>query len=122
MLLTWSRVVNETAVRGLTVVTSTRHIENMPDQPRAYEALAGDVPLGGVYANTVEIWHTSHEFTVEFLAGLPPGASGEARAVYVARLKIPPELAWKLTKILIQHIDRFERANPHRPIAPPPTD
>ena len=30
----------------------------------------GSVPLGGVYANVVNVWHTGLEFTLEFAVSL----------------------------------------------------
>ena len=44
----------------------------------------GSVPLGGVYANLVSVWHTSLEFTLEFVVSLPSG-SDAMDAISVAR-------------------------------------
>ena len=67
----------------------------------------GSVPLGGVYANLVDVWHTALEFTVEFAVSLPAG-SGMADAVCVAWMKVPPQVAWDLARLLSDHVADYE--------------
>ena len=49
----------------------------------------GSVPLGGVYANVVNVWHTVLEFTLEFAVSLREQRQSP-NAVYVAWMKVPP--------------------------------
>ena len=78
-----------------------------PDSPPTSVLMDGSVPLGGVYANLVDVWHTALEFTVEFAVSLPAG-SGMADAVCVAWMKVPPPVAWDLARLLSDHVADYE--------------
>ena len=67
----------------------------------------GSVPLGGVYANLVHVWHTALEFTVEFAVSLPVMPE-TPEAVCVAWMKVPPQVAWELTKLLSEQVAKYE--------------
>ena len=67
----------------------------------------GSVPLGGVYANLVHVWHTALEFTVEFAVSLP-AMPETPDAVCVAWMKVPPQVAWELTKLLSEQVAKYE--------------
>ena len=67
----------------------------------------GSVPLGGVYANVVSVWHTGLEFTLEFAVSLREGAQ-LPDAVYVAWMKVPPRVAWELAQQISNHVAQFE--------------
>ena len=67
----------------------------------------GSVPLGGVYANLVHVWHTALEFTVEFAVSLPSGPD-MPDAVCVAWMKVPPQVAWNLARLLSDHVAEYE--------------
>ena len=47
--------------------------EMISDHSNSNVLMDGSVPLGGVYANLVHVWHTGLEFTVEFAVSLPSG-------------------------------------------------
>ena len=79
----------------------------------------GSVPLGGVYANLVNVWHTSLEFTLEFAVSLPSGPD-PIDAISVARLKVHPQVAWELAQTISEHVARYEEA--HGPFTPLPPD
>ncbi len=64
-------------------------------------------PLGGVYANLVNVWHTGFEFTLEFAVSLPSGPE-QIEATQVARLKLPPQIAWRLAQIISHHVAAYE--------------
>ena len=68
----------------------------------------GSVPHGGVYANLVSVWHTQFEFTMEFAVSLAPRPD-MPDAVYVALVKVPPQVAWKLAQQLSAHVAQHER-------------
>ena len=61
----------------------------------------GSVPLGGVYANLVHVWHTALEFTVEFAVSLP-AMPETPDAVCVAWMKVPPQAAWELDEAAVR--------------------
>ena len=67
----------------------------------------GSVPLGGVYANVVNVWHTGLELTLEFAVSLREG-SHLPDAVYVAWMKVPPRVAWELAQQISNHVAQFE--------------
>ena len=83
-----------------------------------------EVPLGGVYANMANVWHTGLEFTLEFAVSLPtsegPTSEGHSDssehgipifgAVTVARLKVPPQVAWSLARMIADQVAEFEKA------------
>ena len=76
------------------------------------------MPLGGVYANLVHVWHTALEFTVEFAVSLP-AMPVTPDAVCVAWMKVPPQVAWELTKLLSEQVakceEQYGRFTPHPP-------
>ena len=67
----------------------------------------GSVPLGGVYANLVHVWHSALEFTVEFAVSLP-AMPETPDAVCVAWMKVPPQVAWELARQISDHVAQFE--------------
>ena len=67
----------------------------------------GSFPLGGVYANSVSVWHSRFEFTLEFAVSLPSRPE-MPDAVYVAWVKVPPSVAWRLAQELSDHVARYE--------------
>jgi len=67
---------------------------------------------GGAYANMVGVWHTGHEFTLDFSVTLPTReAEGGAAIVpcqVVARLKIAPTLIFDLMRALNENMTKYE--------------
>ena len=65
----------------------------MAEGPPSVTLMQDDsVPLGGVYANFANVWHTRFEFTLDFGASLPSGPD-ELGFALAARVKLPPEIA-----------------------------
>ncbi len=78
------------------------------------------VPSGGVYANDARIWHTHHEFTVDFLAPwLHPIPDNESPLI-VARIRIPSTAMFDIVRKLSNGIGEYEAE--HGPLTPPPTE
>ncbi len=71
---------------------------------------------GGVYANFLGVWHTAHEFTLDFSATLPaePIESPEDGAVMhvpcrvTARIKVPPTLVFDIIRALNDNLTGYE--------------
>lgn len=67
---------------------------------------------GGVYANTLAVWHTGHEFTLDFAVTLPSREDDAGGTIVpcsvVARVKIPPTLAFDIIKTLNENMTRYE--------------
>lgn len=76
----------------------------------------------GAYANLVGVWHTPHEFAIDFCVVQPflPGGPG---AKVVSRVRIPPTIVFDLLKTLNQNLTEYENtfgeikrpANPDMP-------
>lgn len=72
---------------------------------------------GGVYANLLNVWHTAHEFTLDFAATLPaqrgPGEGGEEMlrvpAKVTARVKIAPTIVFDVIRALNENMTRYEQ-------------
>jgi hypothetical protein len=63
----------------------------------------------GVYANLLSVWHTHHEFTLDFATTLPTeGAVQPARVV--ARVKLPPTVMFAVLRTLNENLTMFEQA------------
>jgi hypothetical protein len=78
-----------------------------------------DVPeeeRGGRYSNFLAVWHTGHEFTLDFAATQPPqppdSSDEESRAVVpcqvVARVRIPVSLVFDVLRTLNENMTRYE--------------
>lgn len=87
-----------------------------------------DVPLeetGGRYANFLAVWHTVHEFTLDFASTQPPQAEdpedGESPVVVpchvVARVRIPVSVVFDVLRALNENMTRYEQTygEIHRP-------
>lgn len=70
----------------------------------------------GVYANGVGVWFSQNEFTLDFVVNLPneqvTDAAGHQVVIgpheVVARVKIPPRLAFEVLKQLNAGLGRYE--------------
>jgi hypothetical protein len=69
---------------------------------------------GGVYANVLGVWHTGHEFTLDFAVTQPPIVPEnpvEPVAVpcrVVTRVKIPPSVIFDVLRALNQNMTIYE--------------
>lgn len=96
----------------------------MVDQPQEVSIrLDEDVPAGGVYANFAGVWHTEHEFTLDFavLPHSPIGSDSDSvEGLIVSRVKIPPSVIFAVVRAISENIDKYE--NQHGALTPPPPD
>ncbi len=80
-------------------------------QPARFDVRVPPDAEAGSYANFVTVWHSPHEFTIDFSATLPP-VPGEGELVVpcqvVARLKIAPTLIFDLMQALNDNMGRYE--------------
>jgi hypothetical protein len=69
---------------------------------------------GGVYANILGVWHTGHEFTLDFAVTQPtlvptdPSEPATVPCRVVTRVKIPPSLIFDIMRALNENMDRYE--------------
>jgi len=70
----------------------------------------------GRYANLLGIWHTGHEFTLDFSVtgpAMPPEAPDDPLTIpcqVVARVKIAPSLVFDLLQALNENMTRYEES------------
>lgn len=70
----------------------------------------------GAYANLASVWHSPHEFTIDFAATLPPetrkGPDGQDMTVIparvTARVKLPVSVVFDLLKAINDNMTRYE--------------
>jgi hypothetical protein len=85
------------------------------EPPTHYELRVPPEIEGGVYANFLGVWHTAHEFTLDFAATLPaePMESPDGPAIRVpcrvtARVKVPPTLVFEILRALNLNMTGYE--------------
>lgn len=85
------------------------------DPPTQYELRVPPELEGGVYANFLGVWHTAHEFTLDFAATLPaePVETPDGQLVKVpcrvtARIKVPPTLVFEVLRALNLNMTGYE--------------
>jgi Protein of unknown function (DUF3467) len=72
----------------------------------------------GVYANFLGVWHTAHEFTLDFAQIQPaqvddpedPSSPVTLPARVVARVKIPVTVVFDVIRALNENMTRYEQA------------
>jgi hypothetical protein len=82
----------------------------MPEEA-SFEVRLSEEMEPGVYANFLGVWHTGHEFTLDFAATQPPTSTDEGTVVpcrVVARVKIPPTLVFDIIKTLNANLTGYE--------------
>lgn len=89
-----------------------------PPLPTMIEVHGDPGQSGGVYANALSIWHTAHEFTLDFLVNSTPPQPAQTqegqtviRAPYqlVARVRIPPSVAFDVIRAVNENMTNFEQ-------------
>jgi hypothetical protein len=94
------------ADRRLAAVTE----ERTPRRPR-FQVLVPDELQGGAYANALNVWHTAHEFTLDFGATLPAERRPEGVVVPIrvaARVKVPPSVLFEMIRAINENMTRYE--------------
>lgn len=80
-----------------------------------------DVPAeetGGTYANFLAVWHTAHEFTLDFAATQPPQRTDPedeqsplvVPCAVVSRVRIPVSVVFDVLRALNENMTRYEEA------------
>jgi len=59
-----------------------------------------------VYANTVVVWHSPHEFTLE--CGVLPAHPGSNALALGARIRIPTTVIFHLARAIADNISQYE--------------
>jgi Protein of unknown function (DUF3467) len=85
------------------------------EQPQAV-SFAVNVPPEldvGAYANFLTVWHSPHDFTLDFAVTQPvqptaPGAPVQVPCSVVARVKIPTTVIFDVLRALNENMTRYE--------------
>ena len=69
---------------------------------------------GGVYANSVTLWHTGHEFTFDFCSSLPTRQDEDGSMTVplrvVSRIKLPVSVIFDLLQAINTDMTKYEAA------------
>jgi hypothetical protein len=93
--------------------------EQQPDErPTQFEIQIAPELESGVYANFLSVWHTAHEFTLDFAATQPPQVPDETEPTsplrvpcrVVARVKIPVTVVFALIRAIHDNMTRYEQS------------
>ena len=90
----------------------------MPEEPRVNFQIEVPDQLPNIYANFLAVWHSQHEFTLDFMVtGMPvpggdagPGGTVNVPAKVVARIKIPPTVVDDILRALATNVSIREDA------------
>jgi hypothetical protein len=85
-------------------------------QPLQFEMQISEALANGAYANFLGVWHTAHEFTLDFAVTQPPamGQTPDGTAVtrvpcqVVARVKVPPTVLFDFLRTLNENLTTWE--------------
>ncbi len=68
--------------------------------------------VAGHYANLVGVWHTQHDFAIDFCVIQPfaGGENGTMSAQVVSRVRLPPTIVFDLLRSLNENLADFESA------------
>ena len=90
----------------------------VPPQVQYEFTLAEQRISSGVYANFLGVWHTPHEFTLDFAVTQPPsmvqGPDGEpitrVPCEIVARVRVPPTVLFDFLRSINENLTNYEAA------------
>ncbi len=83
----------------------------MSDQPQNLQVNVPPEQVAGHYANLVGVWHTPHEFAIDFCVIQPfAGQPDSMAAQVVARVRIPPTLVFDLLRAVNENLGQYEDA------------
>ena len=88
-----------------------------PEQPALhFELQIAEALTPGAYANFLGVWHTAHEFTLDFAVTQPPavGEMPDGTTVtrvpcqVVSRVKVPPTVMFDFLRTLNENLTNWE--------------
>ena len=81
----------------------------MVDEPQNLNVVVPPDQAVGNYASIVGVWHTPHEFVIDFCVVQPFLTDGPGAQV-VSRVRIPPTIVFEILKTLNQNLTEYEDA------------
>lgn len=94
------------------------------DSPVQFSLTMPEDLQGGVYANMANVWHTTHEFTIDFFAQALPGSVEDGSGaqvvpfVGVTRVRVPPSVIFELARAISINVDNWEQSTGRQVSAP----
>jgi hypothetical protein len=87
-----------------------------PDPPVRFELSISESDVVGVYSNFLGVWHTAHEFTLDFAVTQPasPGTDENGNVVtrvpcqVVARVRVPPTVLFDFLRTINENLTNYE--------------
>ncbi|HEX4490742.1 MAG TPA: DUF3467 domain-containing protein [Acidimicrobiia bacterium] len=89
----------------------------MSSEPQVrFEMSISENEVVGVYSNFLGVWHTPHEFTLDFAVTQPamPGTDEDGNAVtrvpcqVVARVRVPPTVLFDFLRTINENLSNYE--------------
>jgi hypothetical protein len=89
----------------------------MAEEPQVrFEMSISESDVIGAYSNFLGVWHTAHEFTLDFAVTQPAmaGADEEGNAVtrvpcqVVARVRVPPTVLFDFLRTINDNLSTYE--------------
>lgn len=84
---------------------------NASPEPIFEMQVPGDLEVG-FYANFLAVWHSPHDFTMDFAVTGQPQLTGDGQVTVpcrvIARIKIPPTVAEDMLQALATNVTRYE--------------
>jgi hypothetical protein len=89
----------------------------MAEEPQVrFEMSISENDVIGVYSNFLGVWHTAHEFTLDFAVTQPAmaGADEQGNAVtrvpcqVVARVRVPPTVLFDFLRTINDNLSTYE--------------
>jgi hypothetical protein len=81
----------------------------MPEESPNVQLNVPPDKIAGSYANVVSVWHTPHDFAIDFCINQPYASGPNALAVQVvSRVRIPPTIVLDLLRALNDNLGQYE--------------
>jgi Protein of unknown function (DUF3467) len=80
-------------------------------EPQGINVVVPEDQIAGHYANIVSVWHTPHEFAIDFAVIQPfaGGPEGSMQAMVTARVRIPPTIVFDLLRTINENLAQYEQ-------------
>jgi hypothetical protein len=78
--------------------------------PQGFNVVVPEDQIAGAYANVVGVWHTPHEFAIDFAVVQPfaGGPEGSMQAMVTSRVRVPPTIVFDLLRAINENLAEYE--------------
>lgn len=68
----------------------------------------------GAFADAAIVWHTEHEFTIDFICPVMPGQEGadgivQQAAAVVSRVRLPVGVIFQVARAISENVSQYEK-------------